>query len=153
ENKDRKRNVLIRGVPENSKGESLQEVVCKILNTITDSSEMERTKIEGTFRKGKIQRILGKERPRDILVKFYELRDKEKIWKKIKGKPVIKYEGGDTQIYADLAPETLWRRRFLRPLLERLKEHNAQYRWGTPECLIGWKNGTTAYLRFPEDLK
>ncbi|CAI9537672.1 unnamed protein product [Staurois parvus] len=153
ENRDRRRNIRIRGVPENPKGEILQEVVCKILNSIMDGTDMERTKIEGIFRKGKLQGNLGKERPRDILVNFYELQDKEKIWRKIKGKSVIKYEGKDIQIYADLSPETLWRRRTLRPLLERLKEQNVQYRWGIPECLIGWKNGGTAYLRFQEDLK
>lgn len=75
--------------------------------------------------------------------------DKNQIWRNLKGKSLIDYE--ENQIFQDLSQETLRRRRALKPLLPILCEHQVQYNWSFPACLIGIKNGCTATLRFIED--
>lgn len=86
-------------------------------------------------------------------MRFRRYQDKAKIWGKIRGRPPIKYEGVDLQIFTDLAPETLARRRLLKPLLEQMWAQNLKYNWGFPACLIGQKDGRSTTLRFPEDLQ
>lgn len=71
----------------------------------------------------------------------------------MRGRPPLKYEEVDLQIFTDLAPETLGRRRLLKPLLEQMRIKNIKYSWGFPACLIGQKDGRSTRLRFPEDLQ
>lgn len=87
----------------------------------------------------------------DQLYQLYE--DKAEIWGKMRGKPPIKYEGAELQIFTDLAPETLSRRRLLKPLLEQMRAQNIKYNWEIPACLIGQKDGRSRRLRFPEELQ
>lgn len=57
------------------------------------------------------------------------------------------------QIFADLAPETLARRRLLKQLLEQMRTKNIKYGWGFPACLIGYKEGVSVILRYSEELR
>lgn len=41
----------------------------------------------------------------------------------------------------------------MKPLLEQMLIKNIRYSWGFPACLIGYKDGRSARLRFPEELK
>lgn len=89
--------------------------------------------------------------PRDVIARFHNFQDKEKIRIYMKTSQPVKYGKSILQIFPDLAVETLARRRTLKPLLEQMKTHNIQYSWGFPACLTGRKEGRTATLRFPED--
>lgn len=72
---------------------------------------------------------------------------------KIRGKLPLHYEGSEVQVYTDIAPETLARRRLLKPLLELMRAQNIKYSWGFPACLVGYREGRTARLWFPEELR
>ena len=108
-------------------------------------------KIERVHRVGKMREGGGKW-PRDVIVRFRYFEDKDEIWSKLRRKPPLCYDGTDIQIFTDLAWETLARRRFLKPLLEQMRQLNIKYQWGFPACLIGHKEGISAKLIFPEDL-
>lgn len=67
----------------------------------------------------------------------------------MRGKPPLKSESANLQIFAYLSQETLRRKRVLKSLLELMQNHDIWYNWGFPACLVGWKDGRMAKLRFP----
>lgn len=86
------------------------------------------------------------------MVRFDNLEGKNQIWKNLKEKPPIVYEGREIQIFQDLSQDTLRRRRTLKPLLKTLQDNGLQYNWGFPACLNVKRNGRTIRLRFPEEI-
>lgn len=78
-------------------------------NPLLDKGIDERLKIDRNHRVRKLKNIIA-DRPRDILVRFQTYEEKAEIWCKMRGRPPIRYEGVELQIFADLAPETLARR-------------------------------------------
>lgn len=118
-----------------------------IFNPILDKGVEDLPKIERIHRVGKPKNTEA-DWPRDITVRFRFFKDKAEIWEKMRRKPPIKYERSELQFFTDLAPETLARRRILKPLLEQMCAKNIKYIWGFPACLIGQKEGIFAKLRF-----
>lgn len=130
ENRSRRKNIRIRSAPE-KEGEDLKKLINTIFWPLIDREGEDCLKIERIHRVG-YARNVRTERPRDIIVRFRFYEDKWEIWKKLRGKPPIMVEGAEIQIYADLAQETLARRRLLKPLLEIMKAQNIKYTWGFP---------------------
>lgn len=65
----------------------------------------------------------------------------------------MEYKGTKLLIFSDLAPETLALRRALKHLTSQLQANNIPYRWGFPACLMVKKQGVSAIVRFPKDIK
>lgn len=151
DNRGRRHNVRVRGVPEGIDQAALQHTVCSIFNDLlgrpADSPvEMER-----------IHRALrppprDNEPPRDIICCIVNFPLKEEILKKARDRGRILLNGTEVKLFQDLSQITLQNRRTLRPLLEVLRSHNIQYRWKFPFCLSASTRGRTAFLRTPEDL-
>lgn len=93
------------------------------------------------------------DKPRDVIKRFYYAEEKSKIMEGIRTAAEISYDGSELQIFSDLSTETLARRRLLKPLTEQMRALNVTYQWGFPACLKGKKDGRSAVLRFPEDLR
>lgn len=151
ENRDRRQNLRLRGIPEN-RGEDLRKVVAAIFNPLLELEGEAFPKIERVHRVGRLD-TRRTEKSRDIIVRFRFYEDKENIWIKLKGHTPLLYEEARIQVFADPANTTLARRRHLKPLLERMKIQNIKYTWGFPACLIGSKDGRSARLRFPGELE
>lgn len=47
----------------------------------------------------------------------------------------IKFQGSDIQVFQDLSPITLQRRRNFRVVTDKLREENIRYKWGFPFLL------------------
>lgn len=125
--------------------------MCAIFCPLFDIGVEEFPNIEKVHWVGKSD-ITKADRSRDIIVRFRFYEDKAKIWVKLRGKAPLQHEGSEIQVFADLAPETLARRRLLKPLLERMRTQNVKYSWGFTTCLLCFKEGRTARLRFHEEL-
>lgn len=151
ENRNRRQNLRIRGVPER-KDEDLKKIMVDIFGPILELGGGEFPKIERIHRIGR-RDTSRTERSRDIIVKFRYFVDKDNLWAKLRGRTPLLYEDARISVYPDLARDTLTRRRHLKPLLDLLKEQNIKYTWGFPACLIGSREGKTAKLRFPGDLE
>lgn len=136
ENWSRRNNLRIRGLPE--KG-GLRKVMKEVFNPLLDRPTEELLKIESVHSIQKPQNVPA-ETPRDLIVRFQFYEDKVHIWEKMKGIPSLDYEGAKLQLFADLASETLARRKFLKPLLEQLRAKNIKYSWGFAACFIGQKD-------------
>ena len=151
ENRDRRKNIRIRGVPETTEAEDLSETIRKICNPILEREITSPLKIERAHRIRRA-RERAQEYPRDIIVRFESWEEKNQLWRKLRGKSPLEFDQHNIQIYQDLSQETLRRRRSFRPLLRVMQEQGIQYNWGFPACLIGRKNGVTARLRFIEEI-
>lgn len=151
ENRERRRNLRIRGLPEIGQAENLIGKMSNLFNHILGKEESNEIKIERAYRLRRPQG-LPMETPRDIIVRFERWEEKNQIWINLKRKSPIEYAEARLQIFQDLSQETLKRRRTLRPLLSILQEWEIQYNWGFPACLIAKKNGRSARLRFIEEI-
>lgn len=140
ENRDRRKNLRIRGLPEPSQTENLKEVIGRVFNPIILKEESNEIKIERVHR---IRRPQGMsiDIPRDIIVRFESWEVKNHIWRNLKGKSPITFEGKEIQIFQDLSQETLRRRRTLKPLLKILQEQEIQLQLGLSSMPDSKKKG------------
>lgn len=92
ENKDRRKNLRIRGLPESSQTENLMDVIGRVFNPTSINEAMNELRIERAHRTRRPLGLRG-EAPREIIVRFESLEEKSQIWKNLKGKPPIVYEG------------------------------------------------------------
>lgn len=116
ENQNRRQNLRIRALPER-RGEDLFAIMKEIFNPLLGRDKKEDLKVDRVHRVRKPPNM-KEEIPRDIIVRFHQYEDKDKIWKSLRGAQPVKYDNSDIQIFADLSARTLARRRKLRPLLE-----------------------------------
>ena len=71
-----------------------------------------------------------------------------------KARPIrnLIFHNNPLQLYPYLSWITLQKRRLLQPLLRTLQDRDIVYRWGFPFSLSATHQGTSATLRYPEDL-
>lgn len=151
DNRGRRHNIRVRGVPEGIDPSALTQTVCTIFNELLERPADTPIDME------RIHRALrppprDTEPPRDIVCCLVNFPLKEEILRKARDRGRILYNGADIKLFQDLSQITLQNRRTLRPLLETLRARNIQYRWKFPFCLAATTRGRTALLRTPEDL-
>lgn len=152
ENRSRRRNLRIRGLPETQgeKEDLLGKMDAIFGGMITSPNISDKIKFDRVHRIRKPAEIKG-DVPRDVIARFHNYQDKELVKTCMKKNQPVRYGETNLQIFADLAAETLARRRVLKPLLAQLQAHEVKYSWGFPACLNGFKEGRSATLRFPEE--
>ncbi|XP_041441901.1 golgin subfamily A member 6-like protein 22 isoform X1 [Xenopus laevis] len=153
ENRNRRKNIRIRGVPESIQNEDIKTFLQQIFNNILnkDKDKVTEIQIERAHRIQKPNRV-PQDEPRDILCCLMSYAIKEEILRKAKEVDNIIYEDNTIIFYQDLAKSTLWKRKALKPVTEVLRERKILYRWGFPFSLRVQKEGTWAILRTPLDL-
>lgn len=151
ENRSRRNNIRIKGVPEDIEGPALRDTVMAILNQVLKNPP--NTPIElDRVHKVPTTRNPAQTNPRDVLCRVHFFRIKENILRAAWQEGTVKYEGAEIQIYPDLCRQTKIRRRILKPLLDYLLCKGATYRWGYPLAVIVKKGGRSFNLRDPAQL-
>lgn len=152
ENRSRRHNLRIRGLPESVENDKLTPTVTGIFNNLLGRPPMSAVKMERIHRalrpKGK-----ANDPPRDVICCLCDFQLKEDILRNAKLRSKCMYEDITIQIYQDLSQITLQHRRDLRPLLEALRNKSIIYRWKFPFGLLATYQGQSALLRVPEDLR
>lgn len=128
ENRSRRYNVRIRGLPENHS--DLEEAVQSLMRDLIPGIKSHHLEIDRVHRALTAPRQDGL--PRDIIVKPHYYSIKEKLMAAARNRPDIQLLGSSIQLYADLAPSTVQKRRNLKPLLQQLMKHQIKYRWSFP---------------------
>lgn len=151
DNRGRRHNLRIRGLPESVDSEHLPQVVSYVFNDILDSPSRSVISIERIHR---ALRPRGKdsEPPRNVICYVNDFKMKEMILKKACDKNRLLFEGRQIQIYQDLSAITLRNRRDLRPLLEILNSKGIRYKWKFPFGRFAYYQNRSALLRVPEEL-
>ena len=119
ENQSRRKNVCIEGIVEES-GESWESTEVKVNSKekFTEKLQMESLPtIERAHRTGKDKKPDGTPKPRTVVRKLYDWKEREAI---LQAARRIKPHG--IHIYEDLAKETMAKRKALLPKLKRAKE-------------------------------
>lgn len=151
DNRGRRHNLRIRGLPETFEGDQISTAIVSIFNSLLDRPAHTPIVMDRIHR---ALRPKGRDTdpPRDIICYIVDFRLKEEILKMARGRSQILHEGSPVQIYQDLSGITLQHRRDLRPLLETLRDRQILYKWKFPFCLSASTHGHTAILKVPEDL-
>ncbi|XP_069805813.1 apoptosis-resistant E3 ubiquitin protein ligase 1 [Dendropsophus ebraccatus] len=151
ENRGRRNNVKIRGLPEDVGPDQLVKEVRMIFNRYLGDPDDTHIELDRTHRVAG-PRSQDRNRPRDVLCRVHYYQQKEALMQRAWELGPIDYAGVEVSLLPDLSSCTLAMRRLLRPLLSAIKDQGASFRWGYPFHLIIRHSGTTCIVRSPEDL-
>lgn len=152
DNRGRRRNLRVRGIPETVEGPQLQAAVWGIFNTLLGRPPDALVEMERCHR---ALRPRGRDTdpPRDAVCCLVSFTQKEDILCLARNHAHLAYEGARIQLFQDLSAITLQHRRDLCPLLKVLRDRRIPYRWKFPFCLQTTAGNRTAHLRTPSDLR
>lgn len=150
EDRSRRNNLRLRGIPESAHQENLGETVREIFRTVLDDPQVE-------IELDRVHRALGPrsddpERPRDVICRLHRYTQKETILRRAWEHGDVEIESSRAKILPDLSRATLRRRAFLRPLLDLAKQQGLTYRWGYPFSVLFRGASGSFSLQRPEDL-
>lgn len=151
ENRSRRNNIRVRGLPEATSGSDLRATIVAIFNRLLDKPPTDELELD------RVHRVQGPRRgddpaPRDVLARVHYYTIKEEILQKSWTRGPLDFDGATVQLFPDLSRLTLRMRGQLRPLLEAIRSAGATYRWGHPFHLIVLKGTNSFVLRWPEQL-
>ncbi|CAH2325024.1 Hypothetical predicted protein [Pelobates cultripes] len=153
DNRGRRNNLRIRGLPEAPDGESenvtltLTSLFNKLLNRPHDTS----INFDRAHRAVR-PKALPNEKPRDVICRLHHYPLKETILQKAKQLREIIHTDHKILIFQDLAQSTLIARSALRPDTSALTERNIRFRWSFPFALLVNRQGTTHTISTPADV-
>lgn len=151
ENRSRRKNVQIRGVPEDVPPGEITNAVTAIFASLVGEEKASQIIIERAHR---ALRPKPSENgpPRDIICGLLNYLDTAAILKAARETNDVTYNGARLQFYQDLASSTLAKRRALKPVTEALRLHKLPVRWLFPFGLAASKAGQQIVIRSPQDL-
>lgn len=150
EDRSRRNNLRLRGIPETTPPENLGETVKEIFRSVLEEPNLE-------IELDRVHRTLGPRpedphRPRDVVCRLHRYTQKENILRRAWEHGEVDVQGIRTKILPDLSRATLKRRALLRPLLDLAKQKGLTYRWGYPLSVL-FRNSTGSFsLQRSEDL-
>ncbi|XP_075441338.1 uncharacterized protein LOC142486763 [Ascaphus truei] len=148
ENRDRRNNLQIRGVPESVL--DCDEYITRWMESILPETQQRLLAMDRCHRALRAK-PLQNEQPRDIVIRLHHYRTKEAVLQKTRPLPAVEFEGARLLIFQDLSPVTLARRRNLGPLTKTLRDNGVRYRWTFPFGLSVTRGGKTMLIREPEE--
>ncbi|KAM9307750.1 interferon-induced very large GTPase 1-like [Gastrophryne carolinensis] len=151
ENRNRRNNLRLRGVPESVETRDLSTAVISIFNELLDLPSANHIELD------RVHRALGPRprdpnRPRDIICRVRFFKIKEDLLRRAWEKGPIQYKGAEVILLQDLSRRTLQMRKLLKPLLEAVQRQGASYRWGHPFQLLVLRGGGLFVLGSPGQL-
>ncbi|KAM4034711.1 uncharacterized protein ACNLHF_021392 [Anomaloglossus baeobatrachus] len=131
ENRERRNNLRIKGLPETVVNEALTPALLSIFSDLIDTDPVPQIELVRAHRSLR-PRPRQEEPSRDVICRFMDYRIKELILKKAREAGTVKYEDSEIRIFQDLAATTLTKRRILKPFTEELRQRQFPYRWLYP---------------------
>lgn len=140
DNRNRRNNIRVRGIPESVT--ELFPAVSKVFHSLLPDRPM------SAFACDRIHRALRPKPPpdrppRDIIMCMKDFLTKEDIMRASRNTPNIELDGSRLQIYPNISPATLDRRRRMKEVTSILQTARIKYRWDFPFKLLVIHNGST----------
>ncbi|CAH2325623.1 Hypothetical predicted protein [Pelobates cultripes] len=132
-NRGRRYNIRVRGVPETDRDENAGEVLAELFQAILHMDTPQQIEFERAHRALRPRSL--EEGPRDLICCLHSFPVKDAIMKKARERPTWPYRGAQVSLYNDLFSITLEARRALRPVTSALRNNNVTYKWGLPFAL------------------
>lgn len=151
DNRGRRNNIRVRGIPEAEGPEDLQTILQSVFNNLIGEPPNKHIELDRAHRALRPKGATAK--PRDIICRVSSYLIKEEIMKRARLARKVTFDDVQIQLYPDLSWITLQKRRLLQPLLQLLQKENITYRWGFPFSLTAKHQGKSAVMRYPEDLR
>lgn len=149
ENRARRANLRIRGIPETIT--DVYATMIALFQELHPGIPVERLEMDRAHRALAPRKPNGP--PRDIIVKFHYYRTKEQLLAAAREKGPLMFQGHVYQLFSDLSPITVAKRRALKPQLLLLQQHQINYQWGFPFSLRFTHLETKYICRSSEDLQ
>ncbi|XP_073500594.1 uncharacterized protein [Phyllobates terribilis] len=151
ENRGRRNNLRIRGLPELVVTADLPSTLNHIFNKILGAPPSSVIELDRAHRALRPM-DLDPNKPRDVICRVHYYKAKEEILLKSRDSSATMYKGKQLMILPDLSRRTLSMRAALKPLTDALRVRDIPYRWGFPFSLQVRHNGHSARLLTPGDL-
>lgn len=149
ENRSRRGNLRLRGLPESI--DDLTSTATALFQELVPALPIERLEFD------RIHRALGPKKPdgppRDIIIKFTFYRTKETLLRAARDKRDLCFQGHPYQLFSDLAPSTIQKRRLMKPYTSTLLNRQIKYQWGFPFKLTFTHKGRNHTVHNPEEAK
>ncbi|CAH2312160.1 Hypothetical predicted protein [Pelobates cultripes] len=148
ENRSRRHNVRIRGLPEPDT-EPLVITLQQLFGQLLGRDAPPNIRID------RAHRALGQARPdgrpKDVVCCLHSFPQKEQIMAAARNLPTVSFRGADLALFQDLSGLTLDARRALRPITAALRDKGIPYKWGFPFSLQARQGSSWHSLRMPDD--
>ncbi|KAG8566310.1 hypothetical protein GDO81_013181 [Engystomops pustulosus] len=151
ENRGRRNNIRIRGLPETVESSQLHSELRLLFNSVLEVPGDSPVELDRAHRALQ-PRPAPNEPPRDVICRVHRYQLKESIMFKARAADQILFQETPVQLLPDLSRLTLLKRKALRPFLEVLRQRNIPYTWGFPFRLQVRREGTTYIIRHPKDI-
>lgn len=140
DNRNRHNNIRVRGIPESVT--DLNQAITKLFHSLVPD------KLLSDFACDRLHRALWPKPtpdkpPRDVIMCIKDFVTKEDIMRASRNSPSIELDGVRLQIYPDISPATLDRRRRMKEVTSILQTARIKYWWGFPFTLSIMHNSTT----------
>ncbi|CAH2224538.1 Hypothetical predicted protein [Pelobates cultripes] len=149
EDRSRRNNLRLRGIPEAVLQDDLPRYVRDLFNVIAPDIPSDMLLLDRVHRIPK-PKHLPPSTPRDVLLRAHYFHVKEIILKSSRTTH-LPTEFAGIRIFADLSQATLKKRKTFQQVTTTLRDHNIRYRWGYPTKLLVWRNGEFSPLTTPAD--
>ncbi|CAH2274027.1 Hypothetical predicted protein [Pelobates cultripes] len=133
DNRGRRSNIRIRGLPESAGEEDVEATLQTLFREILVTEAPETIEFDRAHRANRAR--AADNTPRDIVCCLHTYKLKERIMTKARLRPTWRFRDAEIALYQDLSPLTLEARRALRPITALLRERGIPYKWGFPFML------------------
>lgn len=152
EDRSRRNNIRIRGVPESVLPESLRAYLTDLMAAILPTCNSLDLTIDRIHRIPK-PKTIPPHLPRDTIARIHFFHIKDEFLKALRKSSELPERFRQLAIYPDLSAATMLKRREFAPLTKILREQNIQYRWGFPVKLIIYREGVPIICNDPASAK
>ncbi|CAH2301855.1 Hypothetical predicted protein [Pelobates cultripes] len=150
EDRARRNNLRLRGVPETVLPDDLQAYARGLMRAYAPDIPADMLLVDRIHRVSK-PKNLPDSIPRDVLLRAHYFHIKELVLRSHRNRGDPHDDFPSVRIMADLSPATLRRRRDYSQTTTVLRSHGIRYRWGFPTKLILTKGGKTSIISSPEE--
>lgn len=145
EDRSRRNNLKLRGVPETVLNTHLNQYACDLIKAVLPSIPASEVVIDRIHRLPKPS-YLSDDIPRDVIMRVHFYHVKDQLMTSFRKNNQIPERFSRLQVYADLSQYTLQKRKSLLPITKALRNHEIVYRWGFPTKLTVTYNNTTTVI-------
>uniref|UniRef100_A0A8C5PC04 Transposase n=1 Tax=Leptobrachium leishanense TaxID=445787 RepID=A0A8C5PC04_9ANUR len=151
DNRGRRNNVRIRGVPESEDAEDIPLTLRTLFNALLERPPDTPILLDRAHRALR-PRGAPSAPPRDIICRIHHFPLKEEIMQAARKKRSITHDGHAVEVYQDLSRFTLQARRHLKPITDVLRDRDIRYRWGYPFALTVRRDNQLMSIMEPGDV-
>uniref|UniRef100_A0A8C5WJQ2 Uncharacterized protein n=1 Tax=Leptobrachium leishanense TaxID=445787 RepID=A0A8C5WJQ2_9ANUR len=140
EDRSRRHNLKIRGVPEAVTTQALSQYVTEIFQHLLPDTTLDSLLFDRIHRLPRPPSAPERS-PRDVILRLHYFKPREDVLRALRSPDALKPEYDHISIFPDLSKATLQNRRNFRQVTEVLRANGVSYRWGFPVKLLVARNG------------